>query len=62
MNISIDCPFCGEPTEVDADIDLETREPGVHQFVRDCDVCCNPISVSLKVEADGEIDLSYARE
>jgi len=62
MSITVDCPYCGEATNLTAEFDLEAPEPGVHRFVQDCDVCCRPISATVKVEPDGEIDVSYARD
>jgi hypothetical protein len=62
MTITVDCPYCGEATSLDADLDLEAREPGAHRFVQDCNVCCRPISATVTVDANGEIDFSYARD
>lgn len=58
----IQCPFCGEPTEVELDDELESAEPGEHELVRDCDVCCRPITVRLRVGADGSLDEGYERD
>jgi hypothetical protein len=56
----IECPFCGEPGEIEADLD-ET-EPGTHVFVQDCAVCCHPWTVRITVEVDGEVTVSVNRE
>lgn len=56
---TIDCPYCGSPTEVTLDCSV-----GSHSFVEDCMVCCSPILVRLACdEVTGEItDLSAMRE
>lgn len=50
------CPYCWE--EISMLIDLS-----VHQqtYVEDCEVCCNPIEVSVGVE-EGMITTFEARE
>jgi hypothetical protein len=59
MDDTVECPFCGEPGEVEADVD--TSEPGEHVFVQDCAVCCRPWSVRVTVEADGEVRVDVER-
>jgi hypothetical protein len=59
MGSVISCPFCGEETELDFGGDAEG--PGEHVFVQDCDVCCAPIAVRLRVGVDGEFEVSYDR-
>jgi hypothetical protein len=61
MNSVVDCPFCGEPTELDFGGDAEEATPGEHVFVQDCDVCCAPIAVRLRVGVDGDFEVSYDR-
>jgi hypothetical protein len=59
MGSVINCPFCGEETELDFGGDAEA--PGEHVFVQDCDVCCAPIAVRLRIGVDGEFEVSYDR-
>ena len=59
MDETIECPFCGEPGEVEVDVD--ESEPGQHVFVQDCAVCCRPWQVSVTVGADGEISVNVDR-
>jgi len=48
---SFSCPYCGETNELLVDL-----SGGAHQeYVVDCEVCCAPILVRLKVR-DGEIE------
>jgi hypothetical protein len=55
----IECPYCGEPGEVEADADVS--EPGEHVFVQDCAVCCRPWAVRITVAADGEVTVVVDR-
>ncbi|UTW05152.1 CPXCG motif-containing cysteine-rich protein [Amphritea atlantica] len=43
--ISRSCPYCGEPIEL-----LVDCTAGDQQYFEDCQVCCKPISVDLKVD------------
>jgi transcription elongation factor Elf1 len=43
------CPYCGE--EISMVLDLSARR---QTYVEDCEVCCNPIEVSYRVE-DGSL-------
>jgi hypothetical protein len=43
------CPYCWE--EIELDIDLSA---GSQVYVEDCQVCCQPIVVHLRVDEDGE--------
>jgi hypothetical protein len=61
MNSAIACPFCGEETELDFGGDTESAAPGEHVFVQDCDVCCAPIAVRLRIGVDGDFEVSYDR-
>ena len=52
--IAIDCPYCGERFETQAD-----TSAGSQSYVEDCAVCCRPIEIALNVGDDGElVDLS----
>ena len=54
----IDCPYCGEPAE----LDLEPSEDGADQeFVEDCGVCCRPWAVRVRTDADGETSVTVER-
>jgi hypothetical protein len=59
METELSCPWCGEPGEVDADVD--PSEPGEHVFVQDCDVCCRPWTVRVTVGHDGEVAVALDR-
>jgi hypothetical protein len=55
----VECPFCGEPGEIDSDVPRD--EPGEHVFIQDCAVCCRPWAVRITVEPDGEVTVSVDR-
>ena len=47
--ISIECPHCGETFSIPFDL-----SEGDADFVTDCEVCCRPIELSVRVR-DGDI-------
>ena len=52
------CPNSGEPFETHPD-----TSAGSQRYVEDCAVCCRPIEVSLRVDADAELlDVSPATD
>ena len=46
--VSITCPYCGEPIEIMVDPSIERQE-----YVEDCQVCCKPITLIMRVQKDG---------
>ena len=48
--VAITCPHCGEAFEVPFDTD-----EGDAEFITDCEVCCRPMTVVVRVRA-GRID------
>jgi hypothetical protein len=59
MDQSVECPFCGEPGEVEMDFDPEAS--GEQVFVQDCAVCCHPWTVRVRVGADGDMTVDVSR-
>ena len=51
------CPYCGEPDEIDLESDVDLEAPGDQVFVQDCSVCCRPWTVTVRVGADGEVQV-----
>lgn len=47
--VVVDCPYCGEGFETSAD-----ASAGPCRYVEDCQVCCQPIEMELKVDENGE--------
>ena len=52
-----DCPYCGEP--ITLLIDTSCAE---QSYVEDCEVCCQPMVVSVFVDEEGQVDLRLNRE
>jgi len=46
--VSIACPYCGEPISVLVDTSIEAQ-----RYVEDCEVCCQPMMLDCTVDADG---------
>jgi hypothetical protein len=49
--VTVHCPYCGEGFETSAD-----ASGGPCKYVEDCQVCCQPIEMELRVDADGAFD------
>jgi hypothetical protein len=46
--VVVDCPYCGESFETSAD-----ASAGSSEYVEDCQVCCQPIEMALRVDDNG---------
>ena len=53
-SIEVECPYCGERVEVF--LDPESRG----EMVRDCDVCCNPWSMTVLWTSEGLPEVQVA--
>jgi len=47
---TIGCPYCGEAISI-----LVDDSPEEQQYVEDCQVCCRPIVLDVKVGPDGDV-------
>ncbi|TDR41731.1 hypothetical protein DFR29_110214 [Tahibacter aquaticus] len=54
--VQLHCPYCGESFETSVDLSA-----GEQVYVEDCAVCCRPISLRLRVDAQGELEALEAR-
>jgi len=54
--VSVSCPYCGEPFETLVDVSA-----GSASYIEDCQICCQPIEMSLKVDDSGEFSSLSAR-
>ena len=54
MEISVQCPYCGEP------LDLWVDETGgsSQTYVEDCQVCCRPWRVTVAYDEAGNAKIS----
>lgn len=48
------CPYCNEPVE----ISLDAGSGGTQEYVEDCQVCCQPWTVSVRYGSDGSASVS----
>ena len=54
---TIQCPYCWESIEIIVDCSVEHQE-----YVEDCEVCCQPIIMSIAVSMDGQPEVNVTRE
>ena len=54
-DLSVACPYCGEEFEVHV-----TSEEDGHSMYEDCEVCCRPISLHVRME-EGELQIEAYR-
>jgi hypothetical protein len=47
----VSCPWCGEPLDT-----LIDASGGDCQYTEDCQVCCSPILITVRVDATGQIE------
>jgi hypothetical protein len=52
------CPYCGESNDLLTDLSGGATQ----EFVVDCEVCCAPIVVRLKVRQGAVVQLDVQRE
>ena len=53
----VGCPYCGEAI----DVLLDQEEVG-HQYIEDCQVCCNPIIFNVSEDSAGKLSVSLRNE
>jgi hypothetical protein len=46
--VTVHCPYCGEAFETSADV-----SEGPSKYVEDCQICCQPIEMELRVDDNG---------
>jgi len=56
--VTIECPYCGEPTWVTVDAGGASRQ----RFVSDCEVCCRPIHATASLDPHGSTVVRGATE
>ena len=54
--VLVHCPYCGEGFETSAD-----ASAGPCKYVEDCQVCCQPIEMEVRVDEAGEFQELLAR-
>lgn len=53
---TVQCPYCGEAFGTAVDLSA-----GTSRYVEDCQVCCQPIDMELRVTGAGEFEELVAR-
>lgn len=53
----ISCPYCGEVQEIDVD-----TSAGDQDYWQDCQVCCAPILMELRMSMTGEARIVVKRD
>ena len=53
----INCPYCGEPIEITVDVSA-----GQQDYIEDCQVCCKPMQVRIRVSAEGTSSIDVRSE
>jgi hypothetical protein len=54
---TIDCPYCGEPIQILVDASISSQE-----YIEDCQVCCRPITLGIRFDAEGDVQVSASAE
>ena len=54
---SILCPYCSQQIEVLIDCSVKMQK-----YVEDCEVCCRPILISIKLDENNEINIEARQE
>ena len=53
---SISCPYCGESFEITVDMSA-----GQQTYIEDCYVCCQPITIHINTDDQGELSSIEAK-
>jgi hypothetical protein len=56
-SIEITCPYCGEPVLLVIDCSISSQE-----YIEDCQVCCQPITLSVTIDEDGVPQVEARRD
>ena len=51
------CPYCGEGLTLSVDCSVEYQD-----YIEDCQVCCRPINMAVRVDDGGEVSVTARRE
>jgi transcription elongation factor Elf1 len=54
---AINCPYCGESITILVDDSVEQQH-----YVEDCEVCCRPMDISVRLTVDGLFQLEVRDE
>lgn len=51
------CPYCGEPITLLVDGSVDEQ-----RYVEDCEVCCRPMEVFVRIDPGGEVSIRIERD
>jgi len=51
------CPYCGERVSVLLDLSID----GAQSYIEDCEVCCQPIQLTISAEDGRLCDFQFER-
>jgi hypothetical protein len=54
---TISCPYCGETISILVDGSVEEQ-----QYIEDCEVCCRPMDIRVKVPENGSLRIDVRGE
>jgi hypothetical protein len=54
---TISCPYCGELITILVDQSIDSQ-----QYIEDCEVCCRPIDISIKIDNSGACQVEIRNE
>jgi hypothetical protein len=54
--VTLQCPYCGEAIGTTVDVSA-----GANTYIEDCQVCCQPIEMELRVTGEGQFEELIAR-
>lgn len=57
-NFEFECPYCGEINNVE----IFLSEGRIQKFVRDCEVCCRPVELTVKFDNDGFFNIEIKND
>jgi transposase-like protein len=58
MRETVTCPYCGEPNLIAVD----EQGGSIQRYVEDCQVCCHPWEVTVRVGAEVDVELKTLDE
>ena len=57
MDVSLECPYCGEPM----DLVVDPTAGSTQSYVEDCAVCWQPMEVLVEIDREADVSVSVRR-
>jgi hypothetical protein len=54
---TVSCPYCGENITVLVDGSVQEQ-----QYIEDCEVCCQPMNIQVRISDNGEFQVEARHE